>query len=145
MFERFIREEETDPSIGVLAKMVHKDAIAMEAGLRPPFGGPGKSLCLHQSLTKYWRHHEMSHPPATPLSQESVQPLPPSSYHTMGGGLADHELAADGSARIEPRATRDFDMFTFTSRAHAEVSQRSGVHTRFTDDGVDQASVSVVS
>ena len=83
--------------------------------------------------------------PATPPPQESVQPLPPISYPTMGGGLADHELAVDGIARIESRTTRDFDMFTFTSRAHAEASQRSGVHTRFADDGVDQASVSVVS
>ena len=40
LFERFIREEETDPSIGVLAKVVHKDFLAMEVGLRPPFAGP---------------------------------------------------------------------------------------------------------
>ena len=64
LFERFMREEETDPSIGVLAKMVHKDALAMEAGLRPPFGGPGKSLCLHQVLWSI--HHEMPHPPVIP-------------------------------------------------------------------------------
>ena len=117
----------------------------MEAGLRPPFGGPGKSLCLHQILTKYWRHYNMTHPPATPLSQENVQPLPPSSYPTMGGGLVDNELAADGIARNEPWTKRDFDMFTFRSRAHAEASQRSGVHTRFTEAGVDQASVPAVS
>ena len=48
--ERFMREGKTDPSIGVLAKIVQKDALAMEAGLRPPFGGPGKSLCLYQVL-----------------------------------------------------------------------------------------------
>ena len=35
LFERFIREEETDPSIGVVAKMVHKDVLAMEEGLLP--------------------------------------------------------------------------------------------------------------
>ena len=35
----------------------------------------------------------MSHPPATALPHESAQPLQPSSYPTMGGGLADHELA----------------------------------------------------
>ena len=40
LFERFIREEETGPSIGVLAKVVHKDFLAMEVGLRPPFAGP---------------------------------------------------------------------------------------------------------
>ena len=90
-------------------------------------------------------HHKMPHPPATPLSQEYGQPLPPSSYPTMGGGLVDHELAADRIARNEPWTKRDFDMFTFRSRAHAEASQRSGVHTRFPDDGVDQASVPAVS
>ena len=88
----------------------------------------------------------MPHPPATPLPQESVQPLQPSSYPTMGGGLADHDPAAAGTGGSEfSHASEDFDMFTFTSRAHAEVSQRSGVHTRFPEDGVDQTSVLVVS
>ena len=104
--------------------------------------GGGESSHASEDEFEPW---EVSHPPATPPSQESVQPLPPSSYPTMGGGLVDHELAADGIARNEPWTKRDFDMFTFRSRAHAEASQRSGVHTRFADDGVDQASVSVVS
>ena len=102
-------------------------------------------LVSHHKMPFWFLHNKMSHPPVTPLSQESGQPLPPSSYPTMGGGLVDHELAADGIARNEPWTKRDFDMFTFRSRAHAEASQRSGVHTRFTDDDVDQASVSVVS
>ena len=87
----------------------------------------------------------------------------------MGGGLADHELAVDGIARIEPWTKRDFAMLEdrdtmrglgisgphhvsssvlvkeTASIAQAEVSQRSSGHTRFTDDDVDQASVSVVS
>ena len=91
-------------------------------------------------------HHKMIHPPATPLPQESAQPLPPSSHNTMGGGLADHELAAAATGGSEfSHASEDFDMFTFTSRAHAEASQRSGVHTRFPEDGIDQTSVLVVS
>ena len=103
LFERFMREEETDPSIGALAKTVQKAALAMEAGLPPPFtkyspwrtldDGPGRSLCLHQVLTKCCRHLEMPHPPTTSLPQESAQPLSPSTYHTMGDGLADHEPA----------------------------------------------------
>jgi len=108
LFERFVREEETKPFMGVLARMVQEDVFATEAGLPPPFGGPGKELCLHQVLWSI--HHEISHPPATPHSQESVQPLPPSSYPTMRGGLADHELAADGIARIEPWTKCDFAM-----------------------------------
>ena len=43
-------------------------------------------------------HCEMSHPSATPLSQESDRPLLPSSYNPMGSGLADHDLAVAETA-----------------------------------------------
>jgi len=113
--------------------------------------------------------HLQNPPPVTPLSQESGQPLPPSSYPTMGGGLADHELAVDGIARIEPWTKRDFAMLEdrdtmrglgingphhvsssvlvkeTAPRAQAEASQRSSCHTRFPEGGVDQTSVSAVS
>jgi len=36
LYERFIREEETNPSTGVYAKMVHEDDLAVEVGLPPP-------------------------------------------------------------------------------------------------------------
>ena len=52
-------------------------------------------------------HHKMSHPPATPLPQESAQPLPPSSYPTMGGGLADHELAVAATGGSESSHASD--------------------------------------
>ena len=108
----------------------------------------------------------MPHPPATPISQESVQPLLPSSYPTMGSGLADHKLAVAGIARNELWMKKcDFAMWEdrdtikgigtnsphhvsssvsvkeITPRAHAEAYQRSGVHTRFPQDGADQTSV----
>ena len=54
----------------------------------------------------------MFHPPATPLPQENVQPLRPSSYHTMGGGLADHELAVAATGGSESsHASEDEDEF----------------------------------
>ena len=111
----------------------------------------------------------MSHPSAIPPSQESVQPLLPSSYLTMGSGPADHDLTVAGIERIEPWTKRDFAMLEdrdtmrglgingphhvsssvlvkeTASRAQAEASQRSSGHTRFPEDAVDQTSVSAVS
>ena len=105
---------------------------------------------------------DVSHPPANPPSQESDQLLPPSSYNTMGGGLAEHEpaVAATGGSEFRDAskdASKDESEPLTSSqkkrikrkaskaKRDAEVSQRSGVHTRFPEDGVDQTSVLPVS
>ena len=136
----------------------HKLAVAVTGG----------SESSHASEDEFepW---EVSHPPATPPSQESVQPLLPPSYPTMESGPADHDLTVAGIARIEPWTKRDFAMLEgrdtmrglgingphhvsssvlvkeTASRAQAESSQRSSGHTRFPEDGVNQTSVSAVS
>ena len=66
---------------------------------------------------------------AIPLSTESDRPLPPSSNHSMGSGLADHDPVVLGVTKEAPR--------------------QIGVHTRFTDDDADddasRSSIVVVS
>ena len=90
---------------------------------------------------------DVSHPPANPPSQESDQLLPPSSYNTMGGGLAEHEpaVAATGGSEFRDAskdASKDESEPLTSSqkkrikrkaskaKRNAEASQRSGVHTR---------------
>ena len=80
----------------------------------------------------------------------------------MGGGPADHEpaLAATGGSELRdaskdaskderapltPSQKKRIKKKASKAKRDAEASQRSGVHTRFTEDGVDQSSVSVVS
>ena len=111
-------------------------------------------------------HCEMPHPPATPLSQESDRPpLLPSSYHPMGSGLADHDLAVaetawnelwmwDSNFSWEDReimrglgingphhvscsiSVQEMKSRAY-GRAYAEVLRKRGAHTRLTEDGVD--------
>lgn len=101
---------------------------------------------------------QMSHPPATPLSQERVQPLPPPSKHPIGGGLVDHELVVagnggselsvvnkDASKPLTPSQKKRIKQKASKAKRDAEDSQKSGVHTRLTEDAVDQSSVSGVS
>ena len=103
-------------------------------------------------------HHKMPHPPTPPLPQESAQPLSPSTYNTMGDGLVDHDPAVAEDVGSESSHASKDEREPLTSsqkkrikkkankaKRDAEVSQRSGVHTRFPDAGVDQTSVLSVS
>ena len=58
-------------------------------------------------------HHKMPHPPVTPLSQESGQPLSPSTYNTMGDGLVDHEpaVAEDGGSESSHTSEDEIEEF----------------------------------
>jgi len=76
----------------------------------------------------------------------------------MGGGLVDHEhvvagnggselsvVSKDASKPLTPSQKKRIKQKASKAKRDAEASQKSGVHTRFTEDGVDQSSVSVVS
>jgi hypothetical protein len=107
-----------------------------------PRAGPS-TTCTPELLP----HHKMSHPPTTSLPQESAQLLSPSTYHTMGDGLADHEPAVaetggsefrnaskdaskDESETLTPSQKKRIKRKARKAKRDAEVSQRSGVHTR---------------
>ena len=107
-YRRFIREEDTSRGYegSVKAKMVREDDLAIDAGLPPPFGGSRSDLCyspgeLRAPELTAVPHCTTSHPPVTPPPQKRDRPLLPSSYHPMGSGLADHELAAVGTGGSE--------------------------------------------
>ena len=51
--------------------------------------------------------------------------------------VASEPLTPSQKKRIKQKASK--------AKRDAETSQKSGVHTRFTEDGVDQSSVSGVS
>ena len=92
-------------------------------------------------------HLKMSHPPTTSLPRKSAQPLSPSTYKTMGDGLADREPAVaatggselrdarkdaskDESETLTPSQKKRIKRKACKAKRDAEVSQRSGVHTR---------------
>jgi len=128
----------------------HEPAVAED-------GGSESSHTSEDSIEEFepW---DVSHPPAIPPSQGSAQPLPPSTYNTMGGGLAGHELVVAGNGGSElsvvskvaskpltPSQKKRIKQRASKAKRDAGASQKSGFHMRFTEDGVDQSSVSVVS
>ena len=104
-------------------------------------------------------------PPVIPLSTESDRPLLPSSNHSMGSGLADHDSDVLGVTREElwmderdlkweardrmrglginsaHHVSSSVSFAVLKSRAYAEAypdaPRQSGVHTRFTEDHAD--------
>merc|ERR1711966_570389 len=96
-------------------------------------------------------HLKMSHPPTTSLPRKSAQPLSPSTYQTMGDGLADREpaVAATGGSDLRDAskdASKDESERLTSSqkkrikkkvrkakRAAEEKASKAmcGVHTRF--------------
>ena len=81
---------------GSESSRVSKDAVGTVSS---PHASPS-TTCTPDLVS----HHKMPHSPVTTLSQESGQPLPSSSYlhyPTMGGGLADHDLAAAATGGSE--------------------------------------------
>ena len=56
---------------------------------------------MHKESPAAVPHRTTSYPPVTPPPQKRDRPLPPSSHHTMGGGPADHGLAAVGTGGSE--------------------------------------------
>merc|ERR1711966_197212 len=92
-------------------------------------------------------HLKMSHPPTTSLPRKSAQPLSPSTYQTMGDGLADREPAVAATGGSELRDASKDESETLTSsqkkrikrkvskakRAAEEKAPKAvcGVHTRF--------------
>jgi len=132
----------------------HEPAVAEDGG--------SESSHTSEDEIEEFEPWDVSHPPAIPPSQDSAQPLPPSSNNTMGGGLAEHDPAVAATGGSESRdaskdASKDESEPLTSSKKKrikrkaskakrdAEVSQRSGVHTRFPEDGVDQTSVLPVS
>ena len=113
-------------------------------------GGSESSHTSEDEIEKF-EPRDVSHPPANPPSQESDQLLPPSSYNTMGGGLAEHEpaVAATGGSEFRDAskdASKD-ESETLTSSQKKRIKRKEskakrvaeekapkamcGVHTRF--------------
>ena len=121
LYERFIRERETNPSrafaTSVRARMEREDDLAIDAGLPPSFGGSRSSLCYSPGERRAPEltavpHCTTSHPPVTPPPQKRDRPLLPSSYHPMGSGPANHDLAVAGTVvRKISHATEVIELF----------------------------------
>ena len=109
-------------------------------------GGSESSHTSEDEIEEF-EPRDVSHPPANPPSQESDQLLSPSTYNTMGDGLVDHELAVaaiggsefrdaskdaseDESEPLTSSQKKRLKRKASKAKRDAEVSQRSGVHTR---------------
>ena len=113
-------------------------------------GGSESSHTSEDEIEEF-EPRDVSHPPANPPSQESGQPLSPSTHQTMGDGLADREpaVAATGGSEFRDAskdASKD-ESKTLTSSQKKRIKRKEskakrvaeekapkatrGVHTRF--------------
>ena len=85
---------------------------------------------------------EVSHPPATPPSQESVQPLPDFTGVPHCSKWEDRDTMTRLGINFPHNVLSKGSNEEIASRVFARFFPKSGAHTRFPDDGADQTSVS---
>ena len=87
----------------------------------------------------------VSHPPATPPSQESVQPLPDFTGVPHCSKWEDRDTMRGLGTNFPHHVSSAVSNKEMASRALARFFPKSGAHTWFPEDGADQTSVLAVS
>ena len=106
----------------------------------------GGSESSHASEDEFGRW-EVSQLPSTPPSQENVQPLPFTGVPHCSK-WEDRDTMRGLGINFPHHVSSTVSNKELASRALAEISalrRKSGAHTRFPEDGVDQTSVLAVS